>query len=214
MNDLSNFKMLKPNNQINNLVEFIDSHLDKFPDSTEFFELLEKKKNENQHSLSFCLYMTKKCNCDFYFARENSQRGSTVIDIGVYKGSNLIFTIEAKVLPTPAGTTATPRNVYEYVYGRGGGIQRFKDGKHGVDNHDNLLPDNGMIAYVKDKAFPYWHNQINQWIVEAGWDKNEKLKLRDLTSDNKYISIHKLNDSTTVKLYHFWINVNNKEKLI
>lgn len=211
MNDLSSFKVLEPNNLLSDLVTFINSQIDNFPNSQEFIDVLEKKTNENQHSLSFCLYMTNR-NRDFYFARENSQKGSSVIDVGVYKGSQLIFTIEAKVLPTPAGATSSPRDVHEYVYGRGGGIQRFKDGKHGVDNLDNALPENGMIAYLKENDFAFWQSQINQWINDAGWGNEEQLVLRNVTVGNRLISKHKTCYGTDVLLHHFWIDVSSSNR--
>src|SRR5690606_38663730 len=126
----------------------------------EFVDILTMKKHENQHSQSFCTYMTNKCRSIYYFGRENTQVGSHTIDIGIYHGSILIFTIEAKLLPTP--TQSSPRTEHEYVYGRGAGIQRFRDGVHGVDNQNKPLPENGLIAYIKEQDFDHWLSKINQ----------------------------------------------------
>jgi len=196
------------NQAILNLIEYIEKTLPDFPNSQEFVDILEKKKNENQHSLSFCVYMTNKCKSTYYFSRENTQRGSYTIDIGIYQGSNLIFTIEAKLLPTPKGTKKKPRAEYEYVYGKGAGIQRFRDGFHGVDNQDNPLSENGMIAYIKEKDFDYWYFKINQWILDTQWDESEQLEKIYFKSICKLFSKHPRQNASDIKLYHFWIYVN------
>jgi hypothetical protein len=206
--------MNKPNPQhkqdrkttIKKLIELIEKELPNFPDSQEFIDILELKKNENQHSLSFCVFMTNKCKSKYYFGRENSQKRTTTIDIGIYNGSVLIFTIEAKILPIPE------REEYEYVYGKGGGIQRFKDNKHGVDNKNNLLEENGMIAYIKENDFEHWLGQVNQWILDASWDESEKLEKVYIETIAKLKSKHtRLDDAkSALTLYHFWVYVTPK----
>ena len=196
------------NQAILNLVEYIEKTLPDFPHSQEFVDILEKKKNENQHSQSFCVYMTNKCKSKYYFGRENAQKGSYAIDIGIYQGSNLIFTIEAKLLPTPKGTKKEPRAEYEYVYGKGAGIQRFRDGFHGVDNQDNPLFENGMIAYIKENDFDYWFSKVNKWVNDAQWDKSEQLDKLYFKTIGKLFSKHPRQKAPDVSLYHFWIYVN------
>lgn len=193
------------NQVISNLINYIEDALPGFPDSQEFVDILAKKKNENQHSTSLCVYMT---NDTYYFARENAQKGSYIIDIGIYHGSILIFTIEAKLLPTPKGPKSRPRAAHEYVYGKGAGIQRFRDGFHGVDNQDNLLADNGMIAYIKEQDFEYWLSKVNQWVLDARWDKSEQLEKVYFKSIAKLFSKHPRQKAFDVSLHHFWIKVN------
>jgi hypothetical protein len=212
MDGLSEFKQLQPSNFIADLTQLIDQYLPEFTGSHEFIKILEKKKNENQHSLSFCVYMTNKCNSRFYFGRENAQFGSSVIDIGVYYGENLVFTIEAKLLPTPPGSKKSPRDEHEYVYGSGAGIQRFKDEKHGLDNAGNLLPENGMIAFVKEQEYDYWLKRINQWIVEAKWSDSENLKGSTSNSIAKLQSKHLRRSKTYVSLHHYWVTVTSVDK--
>ena len=204
---LNGFQELEPNNVVADLVAFIEKELPKFPNSEEFVGILEAKKNENQHSLSFCVYMTNKCKSKYYFARENAQKGSSVIDIAVYSGSVLIFTIEAKLLPIPPGTTQHPRSEHEYVHGKGAGIQRFKDGKHGVDNTNNYLNENGLIGFVKDNDFDFWHKKINQWITDSSWGISEMLEKRYFNTTGKLTSRHKRVDNLGFLLHHFWVKV-------
>lgn len=207
-NEFSEIDEGSSNQSILDLIEYIEKTLPGFPNSQEFIDILEKKKNENQHSLSFCVYMTNKCKSTYYFSRENAQRGSYTIDIGIYQGSNLIFTIEAKLLPTPKGTKKKPRAEYEYVYGKGAGIQRFRDGFHGVDNQNSPLSENGMIAYIKEKDFEYWYSKVNQWVLDTQWDKSEQLEKIYFKSIGKLFSKHPRQKASAVKLYHFWIYVN------
>jgi hypothetical protein len=136
--------------------------------------------------------------------RENAQKGSHSIDIGVYQGSNLIFTIETKVLPTPK---KNQRKEHEYVYGKGAGIQRFRDGFHGVDNQDNPLSENGMIAYIKEKDFEHWFSKVNRWILDAGWNKSEQLQKVYFKSTARLFSEHPREKSSVISLYHFWFSI-------
>lgn len=207
--------MNKPNPQqkqskkttIKKLIELIENELSNFPDSLEYITILEQKKNENQHSDAFCTFMTFACKAKYYFGRETSQQGSSTIDISVREpGGLVIFTIEAKVLPIPI---SGERKEYEYVCGKGGGIQRFKDNKHGLDDSLNLLPENAMIAYIKEQDFDYWLEQVNQWIVNAGWSVEETLNHKYENVNGKYISKHTRIDNSPLTLHHFWVMVNN-----
>lgn len=207
MDGIKSFSQLQPNHLIDELRIFIESELSNFVQSSEFAQTLVKKKNENQHSLSFCLYMTNKCFSKFYFARENAQKGSSVIDIGVYKGSVLIFTIEAKILPIPSGTKSKPRNEHEYVYGQGAGIQRFKEAKHGLDNYGNLLAQNGMIGFLQKEDLDFWLAKINGWIDQTGWSANERIVKIVTASGTSLISKHKRSTKEELILHHFWISV-------
>lgn len=210
MEGIKAFQNLQPNNLVEDLIKYIEKEIVLFTSSIEFADVLKKKKNENQHSLAFCVFMTNRCQSWFCFQRENSQKASSTVDIGVYFGSNLIFTIEAKLLPTPMGSKKPPREEHEYVYGKGAGIQRFKEGKHGLDNQDEYLKENGMIAYVLQNDFQYWFGKINQWIIDSRWECSEKLAIDYSDSTAKLISKHKRVDKSEFVLHHFWVNVSNR----
>ena len=151
--------------------------------------------------------MTNKCNSRFYFARENAQNGQSTVDIGIYKGSNLIFTIEAKLLPKHK---LNPRKEYEYVYGKGAGMQRFRENNHGLDNSDKLLVENGLIAFVKEDSFETWFLKINQWILDANWPETEQLQKDYFGQIAKLKSQHTRIDNSKLILHHFWVNVAQK----
>jgi len=204
---IEDFKMLEPSNVVSDLVAFVEKQLPQFPSSEEFIQILEKKKNENQHSLAFCIFMTQKSKAKFIFARENAQKGSSVVDIGVYWGANLILTVEAKLLPTPIGSKTQPRAEHEYVYGKGAGIQRFKDGDHGRDNANNLLTESGLIAFVKEKDFQFWLGKTNEWIIDTQWGHMELLRKIYFKSTGKLLSTHTRINSPSILIHHFWVKV-------
>ncbi|MDX2246183.1 MAG: hypothetical protein SF052_05380 [Bacteroidia bacterium] len=205
MNGIQTFRELQPNRLVQVLVSTIMDKLDDFPHSEEFENVLAKKKNENQHSHAFCLFMGNSC--QFSFIREIAQKRSHSIDIGVYNGALLIFVIEAKLLPTPSGTKQKPRYDHEYVYGKGAGIQRFKDGDHGLDNDENLFSDSGMIAYVKEQYFNFWFKLVNQWILDAKWQASEQLEKIKIEKTAVFQSDHLRIDGSMIRLYHFWVKV-------
>ncbi|MBN3583944.1 hypothetical protein JYB64_16225 [Algoriphagus aestuarii] len=205
MSSPSTFQNLRPSNLVGELLEYIGSELPNFLDSEELIEILSIKKNENQHSLALCTFLTNQCKARFNFQRENAQKSSSTVDIGVYKGANLIFTIEAKVLPTP---TSSKRNDHEYVYGKGGGIERFKNEDHGLDNKGNLFKESGMIGYIKEQDFDLWFSKINNWISDASWPKSEHLVKISIGGTARFKSEHLRKGSSKVTLHHFWIYVN------
>ncbi|SDA96166.1 hypothetical protein SAMN03080617_04181 [Algoriphagus alkaliphilus] len=205
MSGVSSFKNLQPSQLVNDLILYLETELPNFLISEEFVEILAVKKNENQHSTAFCVYMTNKCASRFCFQRENAQKRSSTVDIGIYKGANLLFTIEAKVLPTPKDSK---REDHEYVFGKGGGIERFRKEDHGLDNRNNLLPECGMIAYVKSQDFNYWFSTINQWVSDATWPENEKLEIVNFDKIARLKSNHLRKGGSNVTLHHFWTKVN------
>lgn len=204
---IKSFKHLEPNSAIQNLHEYLESELIEFPQSKALAENLVLKKNENQHSSALCLFMTCRSKSQYYFERETSQKGGSRIDIGVYLGNTLIYTIEAKVLPTPKGTRKKPRFEHEYVYGDAAGIQRFKEEKHGLDHKNNLLPQSGLIAYIKEKDFSHWQSKVNEWINDASWSATEHLEILYFKSVARLISKHERKNKSYIVLNHFWLYV-------
>lgn len=203
---LKNIPKKKSKDTITKLLDLVDELLPRFTISEEFIKILTKKKNEPQHTIALCVYLRN--NSKYCFINEQSQRGSSSVDIGVYKGSNLFFTFEAKLLPTPKGKNRTES---EYVYSKpgtnGAGIQRFKELKHGLKNDDSPLEQNGIIAYVKNQDFEYWLSKINSWIQEINWTESEKLKKDYFNSIARLKSLHKRIDGSDLILHHFWIKV-------
>jgi hypothetical protein len=207
MSGIRSFRNIQSNALVNELISYIEEQLPSFTTSDDFTEILSLTKNEDQHSEALCNFMTfQQHPLRFNFLREKSQKGNRTVDIGVYlKGGVLLFTLEAKVLPTPL---TGERKEHEYVFGKGGGIQRFKDENHGVDNQGTLLRDNGMIAYVKEQNFDHWHVSINQWVLDATWAEGEKLRKISFSKIARLVSEHDRKGGSVVTLHHFWVVVN------
>ncbi len=203
------FTKLEPDTLVEELVEFIEGQLPFFWGSQTYNKIMVIYKNETQHTTALVTFMNKLQD-KFTFINEVSQKGSHKIDVGIMLKTDdeLIYTIEAKVLPIPI----TPkRGESEYVYAKegdnGAGIERFKKGFHGLDWNQNPLPKNGMIAYVKEEDFQTWVTKINQWVLDAKWNKSEQLIGTHFTPIGKLESNHKRDDGSNLLLHHFWVYV-------
>ena len=208
MSGIRGFKNLKKDRSselVGELVQFIITQLSNFTTSQEFLNITSLKSNEDQYSEAYCTYMQFQCDGSYCFSREKSQRGNRTVDIGVYlRGGVLIYNLEAKVLPTPI---LGDRKEHEYVYGKGGGIQRFKEENHGLDNQDNLISRNGMIAYIKSESFENWHAKVNGWITDASWGETENLYFIEDHKTGILKSTHQRTNGSQLELDHFWVNV-------
>lgn len=124
----------------------------------------------------------------------------------------VIYCLEAKKLPT--GTSGSKREK-EYLFGRmengkylsKGGIERFKNEEHGLDDDGNLLEQNGVIAYVTEFDFDYWFRQINSWIEYSEWDNKECLISEGFDKIGYLNSKHITRSGRNLYLNHFWIKV-------
>jgi len=206
------FQEFERNELIEELIDYIESELPKFVSSQTFSKIMVVKKNETQHSTAFVLFMLKNQN-KFSFIPEVAQVGTHKIDVAVYDklSDEMLFTIEAKILPTLPGTKKKPRAESEYVYSNlgesGAGIQRFRLGYHGVNDEQIQLPENGMLAYIKCEDFNFWLAKVNQWILDAKWDQSEQLEKIHFNSIGKLKSKHPTANGSKMILHHFWVKV-------
>jgi len=156
-------------------------------------------------------------NNDASFAFQNQSKIKNYrTDIGVYLrcSKSTFCEIEAKRLPTPRDNKRDER---EYVivnkdkgFDGNGGIQRFKESKHGRD-----LPYSIMFGYIQDgNDVDYWLLKINTWIMELAnaenvfWSIEDRLKKYGFDhKNNRFLSIHKRKDKTTITLHHYWIKL-------
>jgi len=85
-------------------------------------------------------------------------------------------------------------------------MQRFREGVHGLDSNETFLPESGIIAYIKDSDFDFWLKEINQWIIDAAWNKSEQLQKAYFKNTAKLSSQHSRYGSPLI-LHHFWVKV-------
>jgi len=190
--------------KINSLLGFLEINLTEFPDKIKIRNNT-KEPILNQKLLRFL----EAKNSFFKFIPENldeKEKNQSKPDLGVYEkefDENGIevydddkirfFDIECKRLNSKI------KHVEQYVTGKTGGIQRFKENKHGVD-----LPQSAMIGYVEDHDFDFWHTKVNYWIN----DENEKIKLLEKQKIAKLSSNHQRNnEKTIIQLTHFWLKI-------
>ena len=184
--------------KIISLLKFLESHLPDFP-----YKMKVVKNTDERIINQKLLRFFSGQSLLFIFIPENlDEKGENISkpDFGVYEkikvadcNQQRFFDIECKRL---YDTTKSK----QYVSGRTGGIQRFKENKHGVN-----LPYSAMIGYVEIEDFNFWHEKVNSWISE----KEEYLQFVENNKIAKLKSIHKRNkEKTKIELIHFWVNIN------
>ncbi|MDR2129954.1 MAG: hypothetical protein LBP56_02090, partial [Odoribacteraceae bacterium] len=149
---------------------------------------------------------------DTFFAFQNQhEEENATTDIGVYIRKNRYFFcwIEAKRLPTP---NRNVRDECEYVivdkekFKGNGGIQRFKECKHAPELSYSI-----MIGYIQDgNSVDFWLAKVNGWITDLAtpdtfWSDEDRLNKCSSTKCNRFLSVHKRTNNTTITLHHYWI---------
>jgi len=125
---------------------------------------------------------------------------------------DILFPLECKRLPTPAGRDRDER---EYVFSSKkstGGVQRFKAGHHASDHRVA-----GMIAYVQQSDIASWSSRVTDWIDGllqdrvAGWTSTDHLveTLQDTRLRiGQFRSTHgREKKLEPITLHHFWIEL-------
>jgi len=202
--NFQNIKRQSVNSDFNNygkivsLLKFLELYLPDFPVKMK----LVRNTDERIINQKLLRYFSGQ-NSLFIFIPENlDERGENISkpDFGVYEkikvadyNQQRFFDIECKRLYHPTKSK-------QYVSGKTGGIQRFKENKHGVD-----LPYSAMIGYVEIEDFNFWYKKVNSWISI----KKEHLKFIESNKIAKLKSIHERNiEKTKIELIHFWLNIN------
>lgn len=146
---------------------------------------------KNQYSDVF--YNTKGVP-DFYFHK---------IEEGYYNKPIIVW--ESKML----NTHTKKERKKEYVVGNNnnGGIERFKNEKHGKG-----LNECGLLGFVEDETFEHWNTQINGWIEDLSttnnnWHKDEILCITEPHNDYYLLKSKVHRTSNELNLTHLWITV-------
>lgn len=211
---------------IDSLLKFIDTYLPLFPNALKRNDInseneVEKLLNQylidffNGYSHNFSPYLQ----CKFIFRKDDENRGTRYKpDIGVTIWNNLckniqpqsFFQIECKRLPIP--NVSSSRSEKEYVIGmveNTGGIERFKNKKHG-----EYLEESSLIGFIQNGTIKDWDTQINKWIkVEvdnqnANWTNDDYLTtISNSTVLNRYISVCEREGMKAITIHHFLLNI-------
>lgn len=190
--------------RIISVMNFLDKYLPEFP------EKFVKNKDDDEWDLNEALFSFLDIysrNFAFQFIPEYRYENKSRPDFGIKEvksdetgififdqKAEHFFDIECKRLYHPTQSK-------QYVSGKTGGIQRFKENKHGEG-----LPCSAMIGYVEIEDFYFWQNKINSWIS----DEDERLEEVIVLNIAKYKSTHKRIDPSkpSIELLHFWLNIN------
>ena len=149
-------------------------------------------------------------NIRFSFTNQPAQHGRYTPDIGVclmnkIGSTDYFFYLEGKRLPA-----REKRCEREYVCGNLGGIQRFKDNKHGKN-----LPCSAMIGYIQNETFKIWQDRINSWIDELitseglQWNNSDKMVAYNNRNDTFRSEHNRTDGNKPITLYHYWIDLTN-----
>ena len=201
-----------PNFENDKIWAFIDVNIVSFPP---YFQSIKDSNKENRISeflirhFQLCIKEQGNGYFPYYFGKNPTQSQSNrETDIGVFvlirsASPFPIIEFEAKILSSKNSHNK------EYVFGKTGGIERFKRGLH-----SSHLSECGMFAYVQSNNTKHWVKKINGWISELSdinidttihWSKEEILTETGLY---KYFSSHRrlsLNDS--IFLWHYFIEL-------
>lgn len=136
---------------------------------------------------------------------------SLVVEGRSYTDFDTILPIECKRLPVPTGSGRDPKEYVITSTGIGGGIQRYKTGKHGAAHVQA-----GLIAYVQEQGFDHWFSEIEAWITELHTSKSPGWSLADLlvkqTADAiartaVHTSVHARTGLPAIAIRHMWVNM-------
>lgn len=197
----------------------------------------ENDENENTITNRLCKTLTSKKPSEypFYFHHQNQEddKENTSTDFAVfgthaYAQENGIdddfpplIKFEAKRL-----NSKLPKNrEKEYVCGEyknnkcvrnSGGIERFKNGRHGKD-----VVHAGIIGYIQTDSPKYWIKKINNWIQEQIenasdnrliWLQNDLLMINDENEIlSSYSSVSHRVHNDNIQLKHFWIDFSEQQ---
>jgi len=209
---------------VDKLISFLELHL---PDFTDEFAV-DSSINENDITELLYKHLTKRKRYNneeveypFDFQPEKSQKKKKAkghakrVDMAANllvadRDLQVVFTIEAKKLPTDKEKGKREKEYVSHTNSKlkpAGGIQRFKEELHGIDDQGDFLPRNGIIAYTSEKCHLDWFDKVNVWIDECSWGEQERLVNKYYSKVSKFTSIHKTITSRKVSLEHFWIEV-------
>ena len=198
-------------------------------------------ENENSMTNRLCKILSSKKPSEypFFFHHQNleNDKKNTSTDFAVFgtfayaQENNIddndfpsLIKFEAKRLDSGLPAQREKEYVHgEYANGKclknSGGIERFKNGRHGKD-----VTNAGLIGYIQTNTPIYWLEKINSWIegqIQCASNDNliwQKTDLLTLTNQNARLSIyssiaHRISGDN-IYLKHFWIDISNKKKTL
>ena len=194
-------------------------------------------ENENAITNRLCktLNSRKPSEYPFFFHHQNieSEKENTSTDFAVFgtfayavendiedDDSPPLIKFEAKRLNSKLPKSREREYVCgEYKNGmclkNSGGIERFKNGRHGAD-----VSNAAIIGYLQSDSVEFWFTRVNKWIedqISTSSDSRLKWDATDLLVSNSldkplsnYISTSSRLSGSRIRLNHFWIDFTNE----
>jgi hypothetical protein len=137
--------------------------------------------------------------------------GELIVEGRSYNDFETILPIECKRLPTPAKKGRDEREYVVTRVGVRGGIQRYKEGKHGAAHVCAAL-----IAYVQEQGFDHWLDLIGGWIRDLytagspGWSSADTLVTQwqdPVAGIAVHKSVHSRKGLPEIHLRHLWVRM-------
>ena len=194
------------------------------------------KKDENENAITnrLCksLNAKKPSEYSFYFHHQNveDEKENTSTDFAAFgtyayaeendienEDSPSLIKFEAKRLNSSLPVKREKEYVCgEYLQGKcvrnSGGIERFKNGRHGKD-----VVNAALVGYIQTDSPKHWLKKVNEWIQEQiknpsdtklTWNNNDKLLINTSTDNlSSYSSSSHRIFGDIIYLSHFWIDV-------
>lgn len=203
---------------------------------------LDSEIHENENTITNrlckCLSAHKPSEYPFFFHHQNLEntREGTSTDFAVFgtfayaQDHNIwsddypaLVKFEAKRL----SSKLTKKREKEYVHGEyqgrkfvsnSGGIERFKNGRHGRD-----VTYAGLIGYIQTDSSAYWFRKVNKWIqeqinssnnIKLVWEINDMLVL-DYVKETLtcYSSVSGRLTGDNIYLKHLWIDFTHNNQV-
>lgn len=194
------------------------------------------KNDENENTITnrLCksLNARKPSEYPFYFHHQNieDEKANTSTDFAAFGSyayalendledddSPSLIKFEAKRL----NSTLPKQREKEYVCGEysggkctknSGGIERFKNGRHGKD-----VINAAIIGYIQTDTSKHWLQKVNEWIKEQTtnpsdskliWNNSDELILENqIGTFSHYSSFSYRTFGDEIRLKHFWIDI-------
>lgn len=195
-----------------NVVSFVDFYL---PEFTAFYKSQGSPIGENRITdlLSVHFSTCHQGYLPFFFGKNPTQeKGHRESDLGVFAKDRDMKPL-LPILEFEAKKLSPTSNNHEYVYGKRGGMERFKRNLHSPH-----LSHCGILGYVFCNDLDYWSGQINSWIASLAnqspiegidWQGDDELlhhvgsigKVAKLVSKNKRVN------QSDITILHYLIDL-------
>lgn len=209
------------NHAVIRLLEFVDEVISGF--RLYYFSVPSISADENVVTFHMVNYFNSHLDektdgfIPYKFVKNPSQLNSrNETDLGVVISNK--STPAFPIIEFEAKRLSNTSNNSEYVYGKRGGIERFKRNQHGA-----RLQTCGILGYIQDDDCASWTEKINSWVAyqankkhnDLDWTKEDEKLIHTASFHgvDKWRSVHTRLDSPPLLIHHYFIDLVPKKSL-